>query len=224
MKLRKTITALALVMGIAITGASTARAGNPDGNFMIRFLGAGVLPDSKVSTSIGLEGEVTDAWVPATTLTYFLNRNLALELLCCVAQHKVDLDAVGDVGKTWIFPPTVTVQYHFTSHGAIKPYIGAGVTWIHFFNEKGVGRLSGVGLRIDDAFGFALQAGVDVSLGRGWFFNADVKKIFLDTDATYANGVTAGIDLDPWVVSFGLGYRFNLEDVFGHRRGHEPLK
>jgi len=29
--------------------------------------------------------------------------------------------------------------------------------------------------------------------------------------------VVADVDLDPWIISAGVGYRFNMEDVFGGR-------
>lgn len=39
--------------------------------------------------------------------------------------------------------------------------------------------------------------------------NADIKKIFLNTDGSVNGGsATADVDLDPWVMGFGVGYRF----------------
>jgi outer membrane protein W len=62
------------------------------------------------------------------------------------------------------------------------------------------------------------QAGFDVSIGNGWYLNADVKKTWLDTEISWnGTGVRADADLDPWIFSAGLGYRFNLGDIFGHR-------
>ncbi len=71
----------------------------------------------------------------------------------------------------------------------------------------------------------ALQAGIDVSLGGGWYLNADVKKSWLDTKVNFSNAQTLGPHdvavkhaLDPLTVSLGIGYRFNLEDLLGGRR------
>lgn len=224
---------------MAVAAAAPAQAGSENGNFMVRALASGVLPDEKVDvtvTGIGTlrdSAEVSTAWIPSATLTYFFSPNVSAELFCCVAQHNVKgkgaAAAFGEVGEMWIFPPTVTLQYHFTGLGALKPYVGAGVTYINFFDEQARGALSGTKLDVDSAFGFALQAGLDVSLGQGWYANADVKKIFLETDAKWtttagATAATAKIDLDPWVVSFGVGYRFNLGDVFGSRSSVTSLK
>lgn len=62
----------------------------------------------------------------------------------------------------------------------------------------------------DTAFGFALQGGVDIPLSDGspWMMNADAKKIFLNTDVGLNDdAITADVDIDPWVISVGIGYR-----------------
>ena len=61
--------------------------------------------------------------------------------------------------------------------------------------------------------------------------NADVKKTWLDTEVTWHNNaafagadVRADVDLDPWIFSVGLGYRFDLADLFGRHADAVPLK
>src|SRR3546814_1627602 len=57
------------------------------------------------------------------------------------------------------------------------------------------------------SWGVAFQAGFDYRLTDRWYFNADVKKILLNTDVTVttSNGtvIRADTDLDPWVVGVG---------------------
>ena len=128
-----------------------------------------------------------------------------------------------DLGDFWVFPPVVTLQYHFDSMGGFKPYVGAGVEYMAFFGEGRSGL--GTDIHLDNAWGLALQAGFDLEVGQGWYLNADVKKVWLDTDANWGtSGVTAKVDVDPWIVSVGLGYRFNLSDIFGARTEVAPLK
>jgi outer membrane protein len=226
--------AIAAVAGLALAvsmwGTSKpASAGDERGDFMVRALVTGVLPDTDASVYAGgaripgASAEVSDEVIPATTLTYFLNDNWAVELFCCFAKHEVQgtgaIAGLGEIADTWIFPPALTAQYHFNSGGTFKPYVGAGLQYIAFFDE-GVGqnRLGAKSVDIDDAVGFTLQAGLDVSIGNGWYLNADVKKTWLDTEVSWnGTGVRADVDLDPWVVSAGFGYRFNLGDLFGHR-------
>ncbi len=224
--------ALALTAGAAVMSlpamSSLAMAGDNHGNFMIRGLVTGVLPDTDATVRAGgavipgADADVSDEIVPATTLTYFLNDNLAVELFCCFAKHSVDgtgsISGLGEIADTWIFPPALTAQYHFNTDGKFKPYVGAGLQYIAFFDEgTGQNRLGATSVSIDEAVGFTLQAGIDVAMGNGWYLNADVKKTWLDTEISWrGTGVTADADLDPLIVSAGFGYRFNLSDVFGH--------
>ncbi|MEZ5773150.1 MAG: OmpW family outer membrane protein [Hyphomicrobiaceae bacterium] len=236
----RNVLASVAIAGVAMVGAVLpAAAGSETGNFMVRLQGTVVAPDSSADVTVngaplaGADAEVSSEFVPTATLTYFLNQNLAVELLCCFAKHSIDgkgtIAGLNEIADTWIFPPAVTVQYHFNDMGGFKPYVGAGVQYIAFFDE-GVGdnALGASHVTIDDAFGFTLQAGVDVSLGGGWYLNADVKKTFLDTTVTWhdtALGTVRGdAQIDPLIVSAGIGYRFNLEDIFGHRGSDIPLK
>jgi outer membrane protein len=119
-----------------------------------------------------------------------------------------------------MFPPALTLQYHFDKIGAFKPYVGAGFQWIHYFDSKtGDNKLAQASASFDDSFGAIVQAGVDVELGRGWYANFDVKKSWLDTKVTWVGspGYSAKVDIDPLIVSAGVGYRFNLSDIFGAR-------
>ena len=97
--------------------------------------------------------------------------------------------------------------------------MGAGVQYIHFFNESS--KLGpGTSFALDDGFGFTLQGGLDIAVGDGWYLNADVKKTWLGMDhRSGGTGITADVDLDPLVVSAGFGYRFNLSDLLGGHGG-----
>lgn len=222
---------------VAVATAQPAMAGSETGNFMVRVLGTVVEPDASGSVSAvpgnalglpagpiaGSDADVSTEVIPALTLSYFLTKNIAIELFCCFAKHQADaegsISAFGEVADFWIFPPALTLQYHFDNMGPFKPYVGAGLQYIHFFDENARDAIGAVD--IDDAVGFTLQAGVDYSLGGGWYFNADVKKTWLETDIAWTDvGLRGNVDVDPWIFSAGLGYRF---DLFGSR-SEVPLK
>jgi outer membrane protein len=233
-------------LALSFTAATTAIAGDYNGNFMVRLQATQVMPDDQVNSltaggadlkAAGFDADVSDRFLPTATLTYFLTKNIGLELFCCFSKHNVDVSLNGaNLGKAadfWIFPPALTLQYHFDGMGAFKPYLGVGGQWIHFFNESTSSNpLVATSVNIKDAFGITLQAGVDVAIGNGWYLNFDVKKTWLDTTATWRNSLAAGgadvvakVDIDPLIISGGIGYRFNLEDVFGHRMAsYEPMK
>jgi len=80
-----------------------------------------------------------------------------------------------------------------------------------FYGEGG-GRTAGV-LDVDvrNAFGLALNVGMDIELAPNWLMNIDVKKLFLRPDVavdTALGRINATADLDPWIVGVGVRYRF----------------
>jgi len=217
--------AFALAVGLTALPMSAQATGPGDyqGDFMVRAGVSVVAPDSSADVSIGgvlvpgIDADVSTEVIPSLTLTYFFTNNVAVELFCCFARHEVEgkglIEGV-DLGDTWIFPPAVTLQYHFDSMNGFKPYVGAGVQYIHFFDESTASGLGGAQLEIEDSFGFTLQAGVDIEMGGGWYINADVKKTWFDMDADWSIGgitpVEADVTLDPLIATLGVGYRFNL--------------
>jgi outer membrane protein len=231
--IKKVIIAAGSLALAALGTTGTAAAGDYNGDFMVRIGGSVVAPDASGSVTqlgvgaiAGSDADVSTEVIPSLTLTYFFHKNFAVELFCCFAKHEADakgsISGLGEVADFWIFPPALTLQYHFDSRGGFKPYVGAGIQYIHFFNEDS--RYGSVD--IDSAVGFTLQAGVDVELGRGWYLNADVKKTWLDTEVHWRDAdLRADVDVDPWIFSANIGYRFNLSDLFGRREvAYEPMK
>ncbi len=229
--IRKLGAVAALAVGIAM--APAAQAGDPSGNFQIKAGYSGVFWDNenhgiKVNgtTIVGADAGARDLSLPTATLTYYLTRNIGLELFCCFASAKVIGEGVlanNQLATTWTFPPALTLQYHFDGLGPVVPYIGVGAQWIHYFNEKS--KIAGFDkANFDDSLGVVLQAGFDYNIGGGLSFGIDVKKTWTDTKITWSdtagNRITTSHDLDPLIVTANIGYRFNL---FGSRTA-APLK
>jgi len=222
-------TLAAAAMG-ALVAATPASAGSNAGDFMVRVQGTYVdfNDDSSPKGNPGqLPGSLAldNEFIPTATLTYFLTKNIGVELFCCFAKLQADHNSLGEVADFWVFPPALTLQYHFDPMGGIKPYVGAGVQYILPFSAEGKGALAGADVKVDDALGFTLQAGVDIEMGQGWYLNADVKKTWIEHTVS-VNGVEQfDLGIDPWIFSVGLGYRFNLSDVFGSRSAEAvPMK
>ena len=173
----------------------------PDAGAHLRAAGT-PLPNAKVDISTSV--------VPELDISYFFTKNIAAELVLGVTPHKVKGagSLVGTpVGNAWLLPPTLTVQYHFTELGAIKPYVGVGVNYTMFFDEKARGPFTS--LKLKDSAGLALQAGIDIMLDRHWGLNIDVKKIFMESKvAAYPGPVTGKVKIDPWLIGTGVTYRF----------------
>lgn len=177
--------------------------------FQIRARAIGVVPQEDTDVNIGGEEHVGNAVTPEVDLTYFITDHIGIEAIAATAQHKLTYTGQTDLGDTWILPPTVTLQYHFTPDNAFSPYVGAGINYSYFYGEE-----DGAGfddLDVEGGFGWALQAGADYWVNENWGVNIDVKKIFLNVDADVNLGATpvhADVELDPWVVGAGVSYRF----------------
>lgn len=159
---------------------------------------------------IGGKVDISNSVVPELDITYFFTKNIAAELILGVTPHNVKgAGSLADarIGSAWLLPPTLMLQYHFTDLGAFKPYLGAGVNYTIFFNEKAKGGFTDFDLK--DSFGFALQAGFDYMIDQHWGFNFDVKKLFLEPKVKVNNGLVAGkVKIDPWLIGAGVTYRF----------------
>ena len=170
-------------------------------------------PDVKSTTSIGGEASVKDDTVPELDIRYFLTDNIAIETILGYTEHRVSAAAteLGDVnlGSTKVLPPTITLQYHFNDRRHFLPYVGAGLNYTVYFDGD-PGDTQKVSYK--DDFGFALNLGFDYFIDERTYFNVDIKKYKLSTNAVIDAGdsglATASVDLDPLAISVGFGWKF----------------
>lgn len=216
----------AMLVGTAML-ATPAMAQENQGDVQVKLLGTAVLPDGKITAvnvdTVGLpaatQTEANDNLVPTLAVEYFVSDNFSIETICCMTEH--DVDAVAGlagaelVADAKLIPATVTAKGHFDL-GPVKPYVGAGVTyflWVDVDPGAATGPLLVTETDLSDEFGFVLQAGMDVPLGdSGFGLTLDAKKYWVGTTAKWYVGNTLAIetehDLDPWVLSAGVSYRF----------------
>jgi outer membrane protein len=202
----------ALAILVSAIPASASETDANAGHWLLRARAVSIVPDEDATIDpVGGTVSISTATVPEFDISYFFTDNVAVELIAATAKHDVTAKntAVGgvDAGSVWLLPPTVTVQYHYTNLDFARPYVGAGINYTHFYAEDG-GALGGA--KYDDSVGPALQAGVDIPLGNNLYANLDVKKIWINTDATFTGSSTvkADVDIDPWIFGVGIGYRF----------------
>lgn len=194
----------------------------------VRLRGIGVIPDESATIGIiGGDANLSNTFVPELDFTYFFTPHFAAELILGTTKHEVktidsDISAVGgptnaavDLGSVWLLPPTLTAQYHFVADNncVFRPYIGAGINYTIFYNEKEGKVVKGVSY--ENNLGYAAQLGFDLKLTDSFYMNVDVKKLFLKTDLTVdasnlAPGLSipADVTIDPWILGFGLGMKF----------------
>ena len=211
---------VALALGGVVAAVPAARAQEPavvaaeKSPWQVRLRGVLVMPEDggKVNGVPGSDLKYSDSVIPELDISYYFTDNIAAELILGVTKHDIkgagSIAALGTIGSTWILPPTLTLQYHFTNFGAFKPYLGAGINYSVFFSEDAK---SADSLNIDDTFGGALQVGFDYMLNDHWGLNLDVKKLLLEPDFDVGVGgqkLSGTADLNPWLVGVGVTYRF----------------
>ncbi|MDE1157685.1 MAG: OmpW family protein [Neorhizobium sp.] len=182
--------------------------------WQIRVRGLGVIThdSGSIDQAPGAGLSYSDTVIPEFDVSYFFTDNIAAELILgtTFAHIKEDKSFNVPVGKTWLLPPTLTVQYHFTNFGNFRPYLGAGVNYSLFYSTSEKANFHN--LDIDNHFGVALQAGFDYMLNEHWGVNFDVKKIFLKTswsaDHDTLGHLSGKAKLDPWLIGAGVTYRF----------------
>jgi outer membrane protein len=237
--MKKTL-AMALAMGLV--GGSAMGQAYEQGDWILRVGATTVAPDTN-SDDINLPGGlVAEAEVDNDTQVgiipaYMITDSWAIEVLAATPfEHNIEAQGQGaisgtnlDAGSTKHLPPTISVQwYPRGGQSGWQPYIGAGVNYTIFFDESTDGQLVGLlgdltdgavndaDLNLDDSFGLAAQAGVDIPIDEHWAFNAGVWYIDLGTEAEItakADGATAAkvkfdVQLDPWVYNVGIAYKF----------------
>lgn len=207
---------------VALT-AVPAQAQTEAGDVLVRLRGIVVSPTEKSGPVLPAfptgEVGVGDSVMPEVDFTYMLSDHIGAELILATTKHSVSgrgaLSGLGDVADTWVLPPTLTLQYHLAPKGKVRPYVGAGVNYTIFYSEDASDSLEkAIGstrVDMDDSFGYALQAGVDIDLTDRVFLNLDVKYVDIDTTARLRTGVAinrANVSIDPIVAGVGLGMRF----------------
>lgn len=146
---------------------------------------------------------------PTIAFEYFVRDSLGVEVLAALPfQHDIDIDGLGRVGSTRHLPPTVSLQYHFNSGGAVSPLLGLGVNYTTFFSEDTRGALAGSDLRLKDSWGLAAHAGLDFRLSERSAIRVDLRWIDIDTKVSVDGTELGTANIDPlvygaaWVVRF----------------------
>jgi outer membrane protein len=226
------------VKGLVLAGAALAVFASPAmaqddsderaGDIQFKVLATAVLPDGSidqvnvdaVGLPAGTDTKASDNYVPTIAVEYFVSDNFSIETIAGTTQHDVDATAGFPAGTELVsdallLPATVTGKAHFDL-GGVKPYVGGGVAYFVWLDVEPGAAVVPLGVTrtdLTDEFGFVLQAGFDVPVGdKGFGITFDAKRYFIDTTAQWFVNDTLVIetehDLDPWVLSAGVSYRF----------------
>lgn len=232
------------VLAAGLLAAAGSAQAYQAGDILVRAGAVLVDPqDSSNAVTLGGNGVGDGNWkvsVDSNTqlglnLSYLITDHIAVGLLAATPfRHNISaagsIAGAGKLGETKHLPPTLTLQY-YPMHASHKwqPYVGLGINYTTFFEEKTSDTLTGAvdaalgggvastGLRLDDSFGVAAEFGMDYRLSDRFALNAAIWWADIDTtakiDAYDAGGNRLGtaevdVDIDPLVYMVGFSYRF----------------
>lgn len=194
-----------LTLSTALTAISAPSFAQSQGDWTLG-VGVGYLdPKSDNGTLAGFSADVDSDTRPIFTAEYFVRDNLGIELLAATPfSHDITLGGSVDAGSVKQLPPTLSLNYHFATNSAWKPYVGAGLNYTVFFDEQ-----SPLGnLEVDDSFGVSLQAGLDYMVTDKGAVRLNVRWFDIDSDVSL-NGTDIGkAEIDPWLIGVSYVHRF----------------
>lgn len=199
----RTILVMAAAMTIILSPVANAY---EKGDWLLRVGVGSVDPKS----DNGVVASVDNGTALVFNGTYFFTPNIGFEILAASPfSHDIKLAADGTkIGEAKHLPPTFSLQYHFDTSGGFRPYVGAGVNYTLFFDEKTVGPLAGIDLDLDASIGLAAQLGADFDVSETMFVNFDVRWMDINTDAKLDGVFLEEVEIDPMVYSLTLGWKF----------------
>lgn len=204
--MKKSVIALGLAAVLTAGMASAHQAGS----VLVRAGGILVAPNTSTNSDT-FKFDVNNNAQLGLTATYMVTDNIGVELLAATPfSHKITLGNVL-VGKTKHLPPSLYAQYYFLDKdSAARPYVGAGLNYTRFFNEKPI--LPGVtDLKLKSSWGPVVNAGLDIKVADNLYLNTAVWYAKIKTKASFKLGGApqeVKVTLDPLVFFAGIGYRF----------------
>ena len=149
-------------------------------------------------------------------LEYRVSRRLGIDFGALTATPVIDvlIDEAGVISASAqprITPIYAGLNVHLTPEGTLDLYIGPVLAYViyssfdlvvdpWFYRE---------GFVTDNDFGIGANVGLDVRLGGdGWLLSAAVKYLETTLVASPPDESIGKTDIDPWIFSVGIGFRF----------------
>ena len=187
------------------TAASNTAMAMDQGDWLIRAGASYIDPKSNNHDVVSVDSATSFTF----NVSYFMTDAWAVELLAAWPfKHDIELKDGTDVGKAKHLPPTLSIQYHWAPQSVFQPYVGLGLNFTTFFDEKLYGPLEDVDLSLGNSWGLAGEVGADIKLSDAWFLNLSVRYMDIETKAKI-NGESIGkVKISPWIYGGNVGFRF----------------
>lgn len=159
-------------------------------------------------------------------LSYMISNSFAVEaMITAPFEHDLTISGLNrygltttNIGQTKQLPLAISALYYFGQPGSrLRPYLGAGINYTKFFDDslstQARLEMGAEGLELDEHFGMSARAGVDWKLDNGWFVNASVWRMNIDSNASFNSTISGPVstyfEMDPWVYSVTVGHAFD---------------
>lgn len=205
------------------------------GEFFTRLGTAFTVTSGSSDTVLNIPGTEVETGNDTTLsifIGYKLSDHLGLEFLTALPP-KYDLSLSGkreasgaldgtSIGSVRVLPPVLALEYYpLNPYSKIQPYVGVGINYTVFFDEKVDGEIEQVSggdevkFDVDSSWGVAVGVGVDYEINNNLMFNGSFWAIKVKTTA---NLKVAGqsdlpgsdVDLDLYLLAptVGITYKF----------------
>lgn len=170
------------------------------GQFTLGFGLGHVAPKDDSGTVAGGAAGIGSNTRPTFTFEYFLRDNLGIEVLAALPfKHGITVGGAS-IGETKHLPPTVSLNWHIPTGGVITPFVGVGLNYTTFFEDR-----SPLGdLKIKDSWGLAAQIGADFALSDKAALRVNLRYIDIDSDVLLDGAKVGRVEVDPLVA--GVSY------------------
>lgn len=215
------------VLGLAAAGVCTLATAQQAGGFSAS-IGLTQISPSVSSGNLsapslpGTQVSITNSTRLTGAVNYMLNDNIALHVPIGFGfKHSVNgagaISGVGKLADTKALPITLIGQYRFLDTNALfRPYVGAGASYVKFYNTDGTGVLTALtnpggpatGLSFKSKLAPTFQLGGIINLSDRWYVDASYSKTLIKTRGTLTTGQTIDVKLDPNAYTLQVGYKF----------------
>lgn len=209
---------IAAFAGVLLSG-TCANADDVDAPWLLRAGVANLQNSDKLNLNVGGQPVPGAAlhfhqiYTPMAEIGYHFTEDLAAVATvgfppAISAYGGGSIAAYGKLESTTFGPSALTVQYQPFHSDWIRPYVGAGLSYMIIFSTHDAA-VQNAGLSNDLAP--ALEVGSDFALDENYGLFVEGKKAFLQSKTTGSIGgfpLTGTAHLSPWVFSMGLSTRF----------------
>lgn len=152
---------------------------------------------------------VDDSHAISLGATYLFTKHWGLELFATLpAEYELNLASSGNVGSFDMLPLAATIQYHVSdTSGRIRAYVGAGVSYAAFGDERAKDTFAASRLQLGSSVGPAAAVGLDMNMGSRWFVNIDARWFDIDSDMKLGGANRGVLELDPYAFGLSIGRR-----------------